>query len=354
MQPLHPSLENLWSRLYEGLRRLTGLRRPRVNDIFERVLYLWPHQLRVRELGGSRPYAAFNPGAVARDGELLVFPRLITGYFWYTSVVGLVRLRLDDVLSGKPPGEVEARIVLHPRERWDLAGCEDPRVSHVDGKFYILYTALEPRLDRFHAVNAVSRQALAVLSEDMRVERRVLLRIAGGDGAEYLVPEVKDSALLRREPQGFWMLLRPHIGPVAAGWRGFASLNQGIVNAETLEPILLPEPWEFKVGWSTNAVEIGSDEYLVAWHGVGWDMVYRTGFAVVNGEGELLGITTSYLLEPRTVQEMSGERPGVIFGCGLIRLEEQLLMVAGFADTGFAVYRAELDRVMEEVRWLKG
>ena len=344
--------EVLWEKLVYAAKRLIGLRKPVTRDVFERRLYLWPQDFRVKELGGREPYAAFNPGALVERDELLVFPRLVTGYFWYTSVIGFVRLGLSEALEARVEKPLWARIVVHPSTRRDLAGCEDPRTSRIGDKYYVLYTALEPYRDRLHAINAYSAQGLAVLSENLALEEKHVLDIADEKGNRYPVDEVKDSALLGREGNGFWILTRPVIGGVAASWRGFLDTEQWIIRAETLEPVLLPEPWEYKTGWSTNAVRIGSDEYLVAWHGVGRDLVYRTGFAIVDKEGSLRAIT-DYLLEPRTVQEFSGERPGVIFGCGLVRHSELLLFIGGVADTGIGVYVAEIDKVMENMKWLQ-
>jgi len=342
-------VEKLYTSLLASSKRLTGLREPRTIDVFERRSTIWPQDIVVPELGDRNPYAAFNPGAVLDGGYVEVFPRLITGYFWYTSVIGYFRVRLSELLEGVYEKPVRAKIVIHPSNRLDLAGCEDPRVDKIEDKYYVLYTALEPLADRVHAVNAVSRQGLAILSNDLVVEEKHVIRIIDRSGSAIELPEVKDAALLHGGER-LSILIRPDIRGVKACWS--APLRGYNVAAEEMKPLLLPEPWEHKVGCSTNAVEIGKREYLVAWHGVGLDMVYRTGFAVVSDEGELLAITRHYLLEPRTVQEYSGERPGVVFGCGLLRKGDMLVFVGGVADTAIGVYTAELDKVLEHMVWL--
>jgi predicted GH43/DUF377 family glycosyl hydrolase len=346
-----PRPSMLADKLVKASEKLTGIRRPHTSCIFKRILYIWPHWLRIRELSGREPFAAFNPGIILRGDKLLIFPRLIVGYFWYTSLVGYFELDFNEALEGKVERPIETRVVLYPFTKRDLAGCEDPRAVSFNGNIYILYTALEPRADRFHALNVNVRQGLAILDEKLTLKGRIVFDVVDKDGNVYYT-ETKDSALIKPVENGFLGLTRLTVEGVHAGWRGFFNLERGIIPAESLEPILIPEPWEYKVGWSTNVVQIGGDEYLVAWHGVGRDLIYRTGFAIVNGEGELLGIT-DYLLEPRTMQEFSGERPGVIFGCGLARKDELLIYVGGVADTGIGVYITELEKVMENVRWLK-
>ncbi|MBP1357218.1 MAG: hypothetical protein JZD40_01835 [Sulfolobus sp.] len=116
--------------------------------------------------------------------------------------------------------------------------------------------------------------------------------------------------------------------------------------------MLVMEEWEDKVGWSTNTVKLGKDEYLVGWHGVGKeDIVYRNGLAIVSSSGDLLGIT-DYLLEPRDVYEFYGDRPGVIFGCGLILRKDELYWVGGLSDYGIGIYTTELPKILENIRWI--
>jgi predicted GH43/DUF377 family glycosyl hydrolase len=36
----------------------------------------------------------------------------------------------------------DQRLLISPSEDWEIYGCEDPRITYLDGKFYIFYTAL--------------------------------------------------------------------------------------------------------------------------------------------------------------------------------------------------------------------
>jgi predicted GH43/DUF377 family glycosyl hydrolase len=44
------------------------------------------------------------------------------------------------IVEENNPGS--ARVLIEPSEDWDQYGCEDPRVTYIDGKYYIFYTAL--------------------------------------------------------------------------------------------------------------------------------------------------------------------------------------------------------------------
>ncbi|MEB3860374.1 MAG: hypothetical protein LRS43_04095, partial [Desulfurococcales archaeon] len=164
----------------------------------------------------------------------------------------------------------------------------------------------------------------------------------------------KDSAVLEIRGSRASALTRPSIEDIEIAWRAVVDLDTGSIDPDSMEPILGVEPWERKIGWSTNAVRLSGNEYLVGWHGVDREThAYFEGVAVVTGEGELLGVS-DYLIGPRDINEMMGDRPAVIFGCGLARVGDSLYWFGGAADTIIGVYRAPLDQVLSNIKWLRG
>jgi predicted GH43/DUF377 family glycosyl hydrolase len=61
---------------------------------------------------------------------------------------------------------------------------------------------------------------------------------------------------------------------------------------------------------------------------------------------------SDYLLAPKGLVEEYGDRPLVVFGCGLARYKELLLWVGGVSDYAIGFFAAELDKVLEKLRWL--
>jgi predicted GH43/DUF377 family glycosyl hydrolase len=120
-----------------------------------------------------------------------------------------------------------------------------------------------------------------------------------------------------------------------------------------MKPILSFEDFELKAGWSTNTIKISQNEYLVGWHGESKeDLIYRNGLAIIDNEGNLLGIT-DYVLSPKGIIEVYGDRPGVIFGCGLIMYKEFIYWRGGISDYAIGIFRTSLDKIFEIVRWIK-
>jgi len=343
-------LQELVRRAERALKGRQGIRRDRVRGLFRRVGYITPRQLEVVNYP-RRPLAAFNPGAVLLGDRVLVFPRLVFEYYSYTSSVGAFELPAEELEGPLPARTFPTTIVLWPQRGWEVdRGCEDPRVSPMEDGFRVLYTGVG-RLDGGpQGMRAIL--AYAELDRGLRLKRKGYFRIRTGEGE--FVPDNKDSALLDAGRDGAVMLTRPmRLGDVPdLCWRGVADLEALSIAGETLEPVLVPEPWEHKVGWSTNAVPLGEGEYLVGWHGVHRDdLSYRNGLALVDREGRLLAIS-DYLLAPQGLMEQYGDRSLALFGNGLLLWKYRLVWIGGVSDYCIGVFVAELSQVLSELRRL--
>lgn len=84
---------------------------------------------------------AFNPSVVAKDGVRHLF---------YRALAEPDRLRTPDrgfstvgyAASTDGISFEERRQVIAPTEAWEHYGCEDPRATYFEGKWYVFYTAL--------------------------------------------------------------------------------------------------------------------------------------------------------------------------------------------------------------------
>jgi len=342
-------LRHLALRAERALRHLQGVRKDRIEKLFRRIGYITPDQLQVTNYP-RRPLAAFNPGAALLDDKVLVFPRLVFDYRSYTSSVGMFEVPVEDLLEPLTGRKFPTTIVLWPQRAWEVdRGCEDPRVSLKPNGFRILYTGVG-RLEDGDCSSSQAVLAFAELDREFRLERKGFFRVLSGEGK--FVPENKDSALIEAHGEQATVLTRP-MGLGNAPdmcWRAEADLGKLVIHEETLEPILAPEPWEYKVGWSTNVVQLSEDEYLVGWHGVlKEDLSYRDGLALVNRNGELLAIS-DYLLAPKGLCEEYGDRALVIFGDGLLLYKETLIWIGGVSDYSIGVFTAKLSDVLPMLR----
>ncbi len=353
--------EFLYSKIRTFLERRLFQRKPGVEDIFDRVTYIAPEDLETKGWVRRKPLAAFNPGAIVLNKKLLVFPRLIYGYYHYASAIGEMELDLEELLSGEVNKPLPVRLVIYPTEPWEMAlGCEDPRVTMYRGHFFVLYVGVahDPERLWIRPVVGVSEQvalqAVALLDKECRLRGKDYLKIVRDD--EIHVPRSwRDSAVVTFHGREASLLVRPMVKRVNICWRGFLNLETLTMDAKLMEPILACEEWEVKVGWSTNTVKLSSNEYLIGWHGVSMeDGVYREGLAVVDEDGELIAITPEYVLAPKGPWEMHGDRPGVIFGDGLVLYDEKLIWVGGVGDHVIGIFTVDLERALESLKWIRG
>ncbi len=333
------------------LKSQRGLRKPELRDIFSRAAYIFPGDLRVENYP-RRPVVAFNPGAILRGDRLWMFPRLVFDYYNYTSSIGFIEAGISDVVEGALEKPLGTRVILWPKYLWEFKGCEDARVHREGDRYLLLYTGYGYMV-KGDALSTSIVQGLAVFDSEFKETGRGYFTIAG-DEERFLPRAAKDSVIITVRRGEAVMLSRPTMGDVDICWRSRADLGEPCFLGETMEPVLANEEWEFKVGWSTNAVKLSSNEYLVGWHGVlREDYSYRNGIAVVDEEGDLLAIS-NYLLAPKGIVEEYGDRPLVVFGNGLVRYRELLVWVGGISDYAMAIFTAELEKVMETLKWIRG
>ncbi len=343
--------EKLHNKLHDFLKRRVQLRRPVVTDIFERKLYISPNDI-VADFLKKTPFASFNPGAIIFGNELWTFPRLIFDYYSYTSSIGFFKINMDSLLEGRVSKPFKTRIVIWPKRLWEADGCEDARIHEYSGKLLVLYTG-----NGYHLENGKleKRAVQGLTSLDLKLETGERKYFSIKDRDELFTPRnMKDSAFIEISGNRATMLARPSIGDFDVCWRGVAELETPSLLAETMEPVLAYEDWEFKVGWSTNTVELSSNESLVGWHGVlKEDYSYRNGLAIVDREGKLLAVS-NYLLAPRGLYEEYGDSSQVIFGDGLVLCKEYLIWVGGISDYAIGVFTVEVEKALEKLKWIRG
>ncbi len=340
--------KRLLERARRGMKTLQGVRGPKVEDIFHRCCYIAPSDLVIKDYLRPTPLAAFNPGVFLMDKKLLVFPRLIFDYYTYTSSVGMFELAIDGLLQGQIPKPLQTRILLWPTEPWEFGpGCEDPRVVVWDEDICILYTGAGQR-ETGQGLKIKPVQGMAKFSPSFDLLSRGYFSIHGDDGP--FTPAAKDSALISPQNERAVLIWRPRIGDLLLCWRGEADLSEYSITEESMAPVLVPESWESRVGWSTNALLMGKDEYLVGWHGVSRDdQTYRNGLALVDGEGYVRAIS-DYLLVPQGLNECYGDRPQTVFGNGLLQYKDQLIWVGGVGDYAIGIFTTPIERALERLR----
>ncbi len=272
--------------------------------------------------------SVYNPAAVVVDDR----------------VVLLYRAHADDIVSHVGLATSEDGIhferepdpVLSPAEPWEVHGVEDPRVSRIDGTYYLTYSAY----DGERAVLCLAT------SPDLRTWER--------HGPMF--PGVNTFAGHPDAPSGDWSKAGG-IVPVRVGGRWLMYFGEGSIYhawsddllhweaADPTTPVLAPEPGTF----SEYLVEVGpppvmtQDGHILLVYNAatktGSDVRYVCGQALIDPArpGEVLAHLRRPWLEPRTGEELSGLVSNVTFVEGLVPFRGRWFAYYGQSDSTLGV-----------------
>jgi predicted GH43/DUF377 family glycosyl hydrolase len=297
-------------------------------------------------------WATFN-GCVLREGSLyrmlyraMAPPREYEGHFLSLSTIGYAESNDGVHFHGR-------RQLIRPEHEWERFGCEDPRVTRLDGKYYIFYTALSHYPFRPEGI----RVGLAITRDFVTIEEKRLVtpfnakamalfperiggRLVGVLTANTDLPPAKIALAFFEREADLWDQER---------WRQwYASLDE-----HTLP--LMRSPWD--------QVEVGAPPVAVEG---GWLLVYayikdyrREGGRVFGVEAVLLdrddpfrirGRTREPILVPGAYYERIGHVMNVVFPSGAVVVDDHLLLYYGAADTTVAVARVSLPALLAAMR----
>ncbi len=220
-----------------------------------------------------------------------------------------------------------------PWRIWEERGIEDPRLTRIEGKYYIMYVAVG---DHGHRI------ALAT-TEDFREYRRVGM-VSG--------PGNKDGVLFPRKIDGLYARLdRPIGNGVGSVW---ISYSPDLINWGRSEFVFGPRArfWDsYRVGASAPPI-LTERGWLEIYHGVKMTSagpIYRIGAVMLEQDNpaKVIGRCLPPLLSPREDYERIGDVGNVVFACGAIVEDDgQVKVYYGAADTTICVATARIDEII--------
>ena len=267
--------------------------------------------------------AVLNPGVAEVDGDVIHLLRI-------ENKDGLSHIRVARSHNGVDSWRCADKPILEPGvpdfpyEEW---GCEDARVSKVDGEWAIAYTAY-------------SRHGpIIALATTSDFQTAVRLGTA-------MIPANKDAAIFPGKINGkYYALHRPDIGDAENIW--YASTTQHL--SDWTNPGLLMErrggPY-----WDSQRIGAGcppirtKEGWLLIYHGtkaMGSRSIYRLGVVLLDLEDptKVIARSNDWIFAPEADFEQVGLMPGVVFTCGAVIRGDEIWMYYGAADTcvGLAV-----------------
>jgi predicted GH43/DUF377 family glycosyl hydrolase len=221
-----------------------------------------------------------------------------------------------------------------PWKIWEENGIEDPRITLIDDKVYIVYTAT----GRYG-----HRIALATTRDFQEYERFAL---ASGPGN-------KDGVLFPEKINGLYAMLdRPIGGGVGSIW---ISYSPDLIHWGRSELVLSPRRgfWDsWRIGASAPPIRT-SRGWLEIYHGVKWTSggpIYRIGTVMLDLEdpSKVVGQCLAPVLSPREDYERIGDINNVVFACGaIVEPDDEVKVYYGAADTAICVATCELSELID-------
>ncbi len=300
--------------------------------------------------------AVFNCGAtVGTDGLIYLLYRAIprgytrkpggSGYDNYVSSIGCAVSEDGRHFTRFP------HPVIEPLEEYERFGCEDPRVTRLEIGGEVLYLITYTALSAPAFSGDGNRVALASTKD---------LRTFYKHGV--IIPDLEDKdTVIFPELVGGRIAMLHRVAP-----------NIQIVYFESLEQLLNPgeDFWsayragldEFTVmrpryEWEAEKIGAGPPPvktekgWLLIYHGVDADHVYRAGAALLAPEdpGRVIARTPEPILEPEEEYERIGDVPNVVFPEGAVVIGDELLVFYGGADKVCCVASVRLDKFVDHL-----
>ncbi|MFC1999958.1 glycosidase [Chloroflexota bacterium] len=288
----------------------------------------------------------FNPGAIRLNSKVFILYR----------ACGEDEISYLGLAVSSDGLHIEERLespVFQPEDWCETKGCEDPRLTCVDGRIYMLYTAYS---------NVAAQIALASISvEDFlncrwSMWRRHGLAFPGFDD--------KDATLFPQKFHGRYIMyhrIEPSI------WISSSEYLDCPWPREDHRILLGPGAgmaWDgLKIGGGSQPIKTRYG-WLLIYHGVDQSFVYRLGVLLVHLDdpGRLLYRSPNPILEPKESYELGEEGsyvPNVVFNCGAVPIsdkevledDDEVLVYYGAADTVIGVATAKVSSLIpEEIR----
>lgn len=260
-----------------------------------------------------------NAAAIDLDGSVHLLYRGATKD--NVSNIGYARLADGVHVDERLPEPVYA-----PRVPEEVHGTEDPRLTRIDDTLYITYTA-------YNGTRA--RGALSTISV-----ADFLAHKFNWSPPRLLTPDTidnKDICLFPERIDGNVVLLHRIDPDMSIDF--FEELPPEHEVNRSIE-ILSPRPgmWDgVKVGATAPPIRV-PEGWLLVYHAVGPDFVYRLGAALLDESAtQVLARTASPIMEPVLGWEKEGIVPNVIFCCGIVVRGDDIYLYYGGADTALGV-----------------
>ncbi len=249
----------------------------------------------------------------------------------------------------------ERNLFISPEEEWEKYGCEDPRITFFEGKYYIFYTALSKypfeasgirvavgvskdlkKVDERHPVTTFNAKAMTLFPERINGKVTVILSVNSDmPPAKVAIAQV-DKIEKLWDPK-FWDEWYKKIDNYTIDLRR-SQYDQIEVGAT---PIKTPHGWFLVYAHIQNYFPGGNGDRLFGIEAVLLDF---------NKPLDVIGRTRGPILVPRESYELLGHVSNVIFPSGAVLEKDTLYIYYGAADTTACLAHVNITDLVSTMR----
>jgi predicted GH43/DUF377 family glycosyl hydrolase len=240
--------------------------------------------------------------------------------------------------SSKDGYHIDERLpypVFKPATSHEKYGCEDPRITPIDGELVITYTALRDIVRCKFQIGMTSIKEEDFIRKNWNWGKRW-----------YPFPGVrnKDCVIFPRRINGCYVMFHRIEPDICIAYSD--DLHQWYNIKTIMEPRI--GKWDcFKIGVAGPPIEL-TQGWLMIYHGVDYQRFYRLGISLIDKDNpeKILYRPQEPILEPVTDYELFGKVSNVVFSCGAVLCDERLLVYYGGADTVVCVVSYDLNELL--------
>jgi len=247
--------------------------------------------------------------------------------------------------------------IFEPAAWYEPAGCEDPRITKLNGKYYMLYTAFLGRHETPFFEEEGTNIAMASSTDLIDWKRHGLLlpTVLEPEKNGVLFPKkIKGNYILyyRIDPDIYFTYSKTLENPKWEGHKKIITLRK--------------KYWDsWKIGAGGPPLET-KDGWLFIYHGVSQEgtridafthkerpkLIYRLGAMLVDKHNptKILYRSENPIFEPKEKYEKEGFVPDVVFSCGAIIIKDTLYVYYGAADTVIGLATCKLSELLKKIK----
>lgn len=294
---------------------------------------------------GWEAKATYNPAAIYLDGKVHILYRAQAED--NTSVLGYAMSRDGihiDFRSTQPVyvprAEFEQKLVPGGN-----SGVEDPRLTKIGERIYMLYTAFDGKNPPRVAITWIDVQDF--LKQKWNWSRPIAISPHDFDD--------KDAVLFPEKFKGRYIIAHRMGDDIDLAFVPDLEFK----NQKELEEYRWLTPrrgwWDSKkVGAAAPPIKT-SEGWLFLYHGVSEDGVYRVGAVLLDLQNptRIIGRTYKSIFEPETDYEVTGQVSNVVFPAGAVIIGETLFVYYGGADSVTGVATVGIKDLLKIVKLCK-